>query len=459
MPTSRMVDNDWQAQISEKVNLLETKMISMDNGLAGAGENIKKILDYLMKNSAGGTTPPRKKQSRGPPLSPLNENQRSAISEIARAQRPMVDHMSPKGHTHIYSRRGGVGREGEDDETDGFENEVVDLGDEDPYIIPSTQFRKGNGKSGIDKGIVIIDSQSGGEDPDTEYRGALLEEFQRRRPQEVEGEKERGKKSKGAPLAGIRRLEKSSNVEDVAQKTKSQKLMYNRSEEEEDDSDTETLSLPGRSEKKNSGAPSTLTYRRTKNSENAPSTEPSRAVGVAATEVPGTLRPRKNGVSSDAMLLFPSFGCLDQRNSEICYIVGMCFGLHDHRKDENSSGISLQHVYVYELGSCVHVQVPLRFNTQCWMLHPDFPGKVVAAGRAGVYGRSRAKKHKDLSDQCENGNQMVQVTDVFLPLVPVMYEEERHGLQTLDEVAVPHAPRDTWLKWESNYMIEKPRTY
>jgi hypothetical protein len=117
-----------------------------------------------MKNSSGGTTPPRKKQSRGPPLSPLNENQRSAISEIARAQRPMV---SPKGRSQMYSRGGGVGREGEDDETDGNENEVVDLGDEDPYIIPSTQFRKGNGKLGKGKGIVVIDSQSGGEDTDT----------------------------------------------------------------------------------------------------------------------------------------------------------------------------------------------------------------------------------------------------------------------------------------------------
>lgn len=40
--SSRTLENDWQVQITEKVNLLETKMISMDNGLAGAGENIKK---------------------------------------------------------------------------------------------------------------------------------------------------------------------------------------------------------------------------------------------------------------------------------------------------------------------------------------------------------------------------------------------------------------------------------
>lgn len=42
MGTSRTLENDWQVQITEKVNFLETKMISMDNGLAGVGENIKK---------------------------------------------------------------------------------------------------------------------------------------------------------------------------------------------------------------------------------------------------------------------------------------------------------------------------------------------------------------------------------------------------------------------------------
>lgn len=108
---------------------------------------------------------------------------------------------------------------------------------------------------------------------------------------------------------------------------------------------------------------------------------------------------------------------------------------------------------------CLCMQVPLRFNTQCWLLHPDFPGKVVGAGRAGVFGKSRAIKHKDLSDQCEVGNQMVQVTEVFLPSVPIMFHEERHGLNHLEDAAVPHAPRDTWLKWESNYLIEKPRLY
>ena len=83
----------------------------------------------------------------------------------------------------------------------------------------------------------------------------------------------------------------------------------------------------------------------------------------------------------------------------------------------------------------------------------------MGSGRAGVFGKSRAIKHKELSDQCEAGNQMVQVTEVFLPSVPTMFEEDRHGLSMLDEAIVPHAPKDTWIKWESNYMIEKPRTY
>jgi hypothetical protein len=93
------------------------------------------------------------------------------------------------------------------------------------------------------------------------------------------------------------------------------------------------------------------------------------------------------------------------------------------------------------------------------LLHPDYPGKVVGAGRAGVFGKSRAIKYKELSDQCEAGNQMVQVTEVFIASVPIMFDEDRHGLSNLDEAVVPHAPRDTWLKWESKYLIEKPRIY
>jgi hypothetical protein len=131
----------------------------------------------------------------------------------------------------------------------------------------------------------------------------------------VEGEEDRGRKSKGGTQVGRRQQEKSSHVEDVVQNTKSHNDVYNRSEEEEDDSDTETLSLPLRSEKtaggnvvSELGGPSTQTYRRMKSSGNAPSTQPTRAVGVAATEVPGTLRPRKNGVSATEFLLLECCG-------------------------------------------------------------------------------------------------------------------------------------------------------
>jgi hypothetical protein len=320
MESSRTLENDWQAALTEKVNLLETKMISMDNGLADAGENIKRILHHLMKNSSCRTTPPRKKQCRAPPLSPVNDNQRSAVSEIARAQRPLFDHMSPRSHSPMHRQGGGVGREGEDDETQHNDNEVVDLGDEAPYVIPSTQFRKGNEKFGKGKGIVVIDSQSEGEETDSEVRGALLEEFERRRPGQLQGEEDRGKKSKGAAQSGMRRQEKSSNGEYDVQKTKNR--IYIPSEEE-DDSDTETLSLPRRSEKTSAGTLAidpkpacTQTYRRLKGSQNAPSTQPAKGVGVVATEVPETLRPRKNGVRHTASLLSPCYVCPHHSNAD-----------------------------------------------------------------------------------------------------------------------------------------------
>ena len=251
MGISRTTHNDWQMQITEKVNLLETKMISMDNGLAGAGENIKKILEHLLKNSAGGTTPPRKRQSRGPPLSPVNENQRSAISEIARTQRPTFEHMSPRSPSQMHSVGGHVGRGLEDDETEGNENEVVDLADEAPYTIPCTQLQKGKGKFGKGKAIVVIDSQSGDEDDDTRCMGAAMEEYEQRRPRQSQGQEDRRKKSKGIAQGGRRRLDNDEFGEDEVQKTKTH--IHIPSEDEGDDSDTETMSPPRLSEKRSCG--------------------------------------------------------------------------------------------------------------------------------------------------------------------------------------------------------------
>lgn len=334
------LENDWQVQITEKVNFLETKMISMDKGLAGAGENIKKILEHLLKNSSGVPTTPRKKLCRGPQLSPVNDNQRSAISEIARAQHPRFDHMSPKGHSQMRSHGDGAGRDGDDDETQGYDNEVVDLGDDAQHVIPCTQMNKGNANFGKGKGIVVIDSQSGGEDNDGRSRGARMEEYQKRRPQQLQGQQDRGKKSKGATEAERRRPQNSYVREDGGHKTSTR--MYNLSEEEEDDSETETMSPPKRSERRSvaieigegEGAttaggrprsssdrntaqasrlpptssservpPTTQTYRRQKNCDEAHGVQPSKGSGAAGTEVPHSLNPRKNGVSFKAYLL------------------------------------------------------------------------------------------------------------------------------------------------------------
>lgn len=336
METSRATQDDWQMQITEKVNFLETKMISMDNGLAGAGENIKKILEHLLKNSVGVITPPRKKQSRGLPLSPVNENQRSAISEIARTQRPILDHMSPRSHSQMHIHGGGVGR-GEDDETEGNDNEVVDLADEAPYTVPSTQLKKGNANFGKGKGIVVIDSQSGGEDDDTRGRGALMEEYDRRRLHQSGGQEDRRQKSKGTSQRGRRRLANPEIGEDNLQNTKI--LIQNSSEEEGDDSFAEMMSPPRRSQKRtvvvdggreegttdvagrprngsgrnttqaaasvgtpggDQDIPRTQTYRRLKSLEHGHSGQPNRGIGVAATEAPQSMHPRKNGVSHNA---------------------------------------------------------------------------------------------------------------------------------------------------------------
>lgn len=331
--SSETLENEWQLHITEKVNFLETKIISMDNGLMGAGENIKKILEHLQKSGTGVTTPPRKKQIRGPPLSPLQENQRSAISEIARAQRPTVELTSPRSQSHMYSHGVGEGTEGDDDETQGYENDVVDLADEARYIIPSTQTRRGKANIGRGKAVVVLDSQSGGEDDDTRCLGVRMEEYETRRPQLRQGQEERRRKTTGNAEGGRRRLDNGENGEENAMNAETQ--MQNMSEEEGDDSNTKTQLARRRNAKKggcmdgrdaacttgadgrpsNSGGRNTLqarysmggiasdhvarptqTYRRTKIGDRPQSPKPSRPVGVASTEVPQTLRPRKNGV-------------------------------------------------------------------------------------------------------------------------------------------------------------------
>jgi hypothetical protein len=149
----------------------------------------------------------------------------------------------------MHSHGGGVGRDGEDDDTHGNDNEVVDLGDDAPYVIPCTQMKKGNASFGKGKGIVVIDSQSGGEEDDHISRGALMEEYEKRRPQQLQGEEERGKRSKGTTQGGRRRPQNSSIRDNDIHTISTPK--YNRHESEEDDYDTETLSLPRRSDKKN----------------------------------------------------------------------------------------------------------------------------------------------------------------------------------------------------------------
>jgi len=144
-------------------------------------------------------------------------------------------------------RRCGEGWGG-DDETQGNDNEVVDLGDDAPYMIPCTQMRRGNANSGRGKGIVVIDSQSGDEGDKFNGRGVLMEEYEKRRPQQLQGEEERGKRSKGTTQPRRTRPQNSSIRENDGH-TKSTH-MYNFSEEEEDDSDTETLSPPRRSTKR-----------------------------------------------------------------------------------------------------------------------------------------------------------------------------------------------------------------
>lgn len=148
-----------------------------------------------------------------------------------------------------------------------------------------------------------------------------------------QGQEERRRKTIGNAEGGRRRLDNGENGEENGMNAETQ--IYNMSEEEGDDSDTKTQLARRMNAKKggcmdgrdaacttgadgrpsNSGgrntsqehrsmggnasdhvARPTQTYRRTKIADRPQSPKPSRPVGVASTEVPQTLRPRKNGV-------------------------------------------------------------------------------------------------------------------------------------------------------------------
>jgi hypothetical protein len=303
-------------------------MISMDNGLTGAGENIKNILEHLQRSGTFVTTPPRKKQTRGPPLSPLHENQRSAISEILGVAQTPAQHMSPRSTSHMHSQGVGGDTEVDDDETQGYDMDVVDLANEPHYIIPCTQkTQKMRGKENIVRGkaVVVLDSQSGGDDEETEMMGVAMEEYEIRRPQQPEIQEERRLRTTCKAQAGGRRLENAEIGEQNARTVQSP--IYNVSEEESDDSDT-IAELPRRRNAKKGGsldgrhaarpagsdgrppnnggrntsqaqrsvgghgsvpvARSTESNRRTKNPVGPRSPKGGRGVGVAATEVPHT---------------------------------------------------------------------------------------------------------------------------------------------------------------------------
>lgn len=332
-------------------------MTALDNGLAGAGENIKKILEHLLKSSCAGTTPPRKRQSRGPTLSLGNDNQRSAISEIARAQRPAVDLMSPKSHSRMYSHGGDAGSDGQDDETQGNENEIVDLGEEKQYAIPCTQRIKDNMQTGKGKAVVVLDSQSGGEENDDRSMGVRVEKYFHRRPQQLQGQQQKKKKNACTTQGGKGRMEKDGMEEDNVLSPNTQ--IYNLLEDEGDDSDTEIMVTPrrgknsvdvdgeegegiggsverlhGRRERKSpagtrtvggtrSDEPrrSTQANRMLKLGEQTQNKQVGRAAGVPAAEVPPKMVPRKNGVrchtTSMFRSLYPSQEYLSQWQQEL----------------------------------------------------------------------------------------------------------------------------------------------
>lgn len=100
--------------------------------------------------------------------------------------------------------------------------------------------------------------------------------------------------------------------------------------------------------------------------------------------------------------------------------------------------------------SLASMQDPLCQNRQCWVLHFEHPGVVVAQGKSGRSWRTRNKTNNGVQE-CDEGEQLVQVTRVFLSGVPIMNVNDMNDITVLDDaLSTPTA----FLKWSNAHLVE-----
>ncbi|KAG0572853.1 hypothetical protein KC19_VG130200 [Ceratodon purpureus] len=93
-------------------------------------------------------------------------------------------------------------------------------------------------------------------------------------------------------------------------------------------------------------------------------------------------------------------------------------------------------------------------NSLCFILHPQCGDRVVAEGKIGGSWKSPSCKSRKL---CVEGQQMIQVHNVFVPNLPLIYVEERQPFTTLDHALVKSNGSSVYVKWDCKLLHKKKK--
>lgn len=77
----------------------------------------------------------------------------------------------------------------------------------------------------------------------------------------------------------------------------------------------------------------------------------------------------------------------------------------------------------------------------------------MAQGKSGRSCRTRTKTSTAV-DECDEGEQLVQVMRIILSGIPVLKLNDMNDIATLDEAVSSPAPKGTLLMWNSAYLVE-----
>ena len=99
---------------------------------------------------------------------------------------------------------------------------------------------------------------------------------------------------------------------------------------------------------------------------------------------------------------------------------------------------------------------PLRYGTQCWVMHPGFNNAVIGIARAGVNSRSRSQ-NTDLVHACDEGQQCILFKKLFRHDMPLLFPDDvlLGPTPTCDSVLWASGKGEKWVRWSCKYLRER----